>query len=373
MPEVLILDGARTPFTLWPKAEKPDGSKGGLLSALDHFDLGAAALKGALDRSALKPEGLSRIVFGNCYHVTPHACYGARYVANRVGAPPSVTGVAVTLACGSGLQAVATAAGEIKLGAERVGVVGADSSSSVPRNVFVPSFKDASCGINIAETSQTLSKSFGFTRADQDRWALISHERAGRARAAGRFAEEIVETAGVKEDDAIVPNPTAEYFARSKILYEGNDATSANTHAIVDGGSAIVMTSENGAAGLKPLGRLLGTAVAGVAPERMAYGSVAAVKMLLDRLKMKTTDFDLFEINETFASQIILGVKELGLAEDRVNVQGGALALGHPFGGTGPRLILTLLRQLRRGGGKRGVAAICVGGGLGIAAAVELV
>jgi len=243
----------------------------------------------------------------------------------------------------------------------------------VPRNVFVPSFKDASCGLNIAQTSQTLSQEFGFTRADQDRWARLSHERASRARAAGRFAEEIIETAGVKEDDAVVENATPEYFAKSKLLYETGDATSANTHAIVDGGSCVILASEKGAAGLKPRGRLLGTAVAGVAPERMAYGSVAAIKMLLERLRMKTADFDLFEINETFASQIIIGVKELGLSEDRVNAQGGALALGHPFGGTGPRLIDTLLRQLERGGGKRGIASICVGGGLGIAAAVERV
>jgi acetyl-CoA acetyltransferase family protein len=373
MPDILLLDGARTPFTLWPKGERPGGLRGGQLAALDHFDLGAAALKGALDRSKLASEKLSRIVFGNCYHVTPHACYGARYLANRVGAPPSVTGVAVTLACGSGLQAIATAAGEIALGASLVAAVGADSSSNVPRNVFVPSFKDASCGINIAETSQTLSKEFGFTRADQDRWALLSHQRARKAQLAGRFAEEIVETAGVKEDDAVLPEPTAEHFENSKLLYETGDATNGNTHAIVDGGSALILASEKGAAGLKPLGRLLGTAVAGVAPERMAYGSVAAIRMLLDALKMKTTDFDLFEINETFASQIIIGVKELSLPEDRVNPQGGALALGHPFGGTGPRLVLTLLRQLKRAGLKRGIASICVGGGLGIAAAVELV
>lgn len=373
MADVLILDGARTPFTLWPKAEKPDGSKGGLLASLDHFDLAAAALEGALERSRLSPERLSRIVFGNCYHVTPHACYGARYIANRIGAPPSVTGVAVTLACGSGLQAVATAADEIRLGAGLVAAVGADSSSNVPRNVFVPSFKDASCGLQIAETSQTLSKSFGFSRADQDRWALLSHERASKARDAGRFAEEIVETAGVKEDDAIVRNPTPEHFAKAKLLYETGDATSANTHAIVDGGSAVILASEKAVAGLRPLGRLLGAAVAGVAPERMAYGSVAAIRMLLESLKMKTADFDLFEINETFASQIIIGVKELGLSEGQVNLQGGALALGHPFGGTGPRLILTLLRQLKRSGLKRGIAAICVGGGLGIAAAVETV
>jgi len=186
------------------------------LAALDHFDLAASSLTGALDRSGVKPGQLSRIVFGNCYHVGPHACYGARYVGNRIGAPPSVTGVAVTLACGSGLQAVASGAAEIALGAELVGAVGADSASNVARNVFVPSFKDASCGINIAETSQTLSKEFGFTRADQDRWALLSHQRANKARAAGFFAQEIVETSGVKEDDAIVANPTAEYFAKSK-------------------------------------------------------------------------------------------------------------------------------------------------------------
>jgi len=374
MTDVMILGGARTPFAVWAKGERPDGQKGGALAALDPFDLGAAALKGALEKSGVPGDRLERLAFGNCYHVGPHACYGARYVGLRAGLPESLTGVTVNLACGAGLQALLSAADDVADGRARLAAaVGADSSSNVPRNVFVPSFKDVSCGQNIAETAQAVARELGFSRDEQDAWALRSHRRAALARQKGWLAEEIVPTGGASADDAIREQASEEFFAQSKRLYETGDATHGNTHAIVDGGSALVLAAPGQAAGRQVLGRYVGGAVAGVPPARMAEGSVAAIRKLLAQLKLSAADVDLFEINETFASQMIIGVKELGLDPEKVNVNGGALALGHPFGGTGGRLVLTLLKELKRRGLKRGVASICVGAGLGIAAAVEAV
>jgi acetyl-CoA acyltransferase 2 len=371
--ETLILEGARTPFCTWAGGVKPDGQKGGALKPLDPFDLGAAALKGALERSKVLPAAVGKVVFGNSYAVGPHATYGGRYVAHRAGVPPEALGVTVTLACASGLQAVISAADAVRHGeAGIVAAVGADNSSLVARNVFIPSFQDLMCGRAIAEVAQSMSQDYGFSREQQDRWALRSHKLAAAARARGVFAEEIVAAGGIDRDDAIVEDATAERFAQAKPLTEGSDATSGNTHAVVDGGAAVILASPDGARGAaEPLGRLVGSAVVGVAGERMPYASAAAIRKALGAAGWKQEDVDLFEINETFASQIIVAVKELGLPEEKVNVNGGALALGHPFGGTGPRLVHTLLKELRRRGQRRGVAAICAGGGSGVAVCVE--
>lgn len=368
--EVLIYAGARTPFATWGPGQRADGQPGGRLKPLDPFDLAAAAAKGAMARAGLEPKELDRVVFGNCYHVGPHACYGARYVAHRSGLPLESTGVTVNLACGAGLQAVATAAEEILQGRRLVLASGADSSSNVPRNVFIPSFKDAMAGEQIATCSQQAAKSRGVSRRDQDDWAMRSHERAAKARKAGLLAEEIVPTGGLDEDDAVIDDPKPELFASSKLLFETGDATKHNTHAVVDGGSALVMGAPGAAPG-RPLGRFLGWSVAGVKPEEMALGSVAAIGKLLPKLGWSLDSVDLFEINETFASQSVIGLRELKLDPERLNVNGGALALGHPFGGSGGRLVLSLLLELRRRGKKRGLASVCVGGGQGIAVAVE--
>lgn len=370
MTDILIYAGARTPFATWGPGLRGDGQPGGQLKPLDAFDLGAAAAKGALEKAGLGPTDVDRVVFGNCYHVGPHACYGARYVAHRAGLSVESTGITVNLACGAGLQAVATAAEEVARGKRLILAAGADSASNVPRNVFVPSFKDVMAGEQIASCAQILAEDRGVTRLDQDDWAIRSHALAGKARAAGWFAEEIIPVGEVEEDDAVLDDPKPELFAASKLLFETGQATKHNTHAVVDGGSALVMGAP-GAAPKPPLGKFAGWAVAGVKPQDMALGSVAAIRKLLPSVGWTLDSVDLFEINETFASQSVIGLRELALPPEKVNVNGGALALGHPFGGTGGRLVLTLLRELRRRGKKRGVAAICVGGGQGIAVAVE--
>lgn len=376
---IIFLEGARTPFCLWGGGTRADGvTKGGTLKPLDHFDLAAAALKGALSRSGVEASAVDKILFGNTYAVGPHACYGARYVGHRAGVPPEVPGVTVNMACASGLLSIIYAADAITHGEARLAAAtGADSSSNVARNVFIPSFNDLMCGRQIALVAQDSSKADGLSREEQDRWALRSHQRAAGARLRGVFDEEIVPVAlpdgtKVDRDDTIIEDPQPAVFANSKILFEGELATAHNTHAVVDGGAAILMTSEDQAHhAARALGRYAGSAVVGVPAAQMASASVKAVHQLLPKLGWSKESVDLWEINETFASQTLVAVKELGLPEELVNVNGGALAIGHPFGATGPRLTHTLLKELKRRGKKRGVAAICAGSGAGVAVAVE--
>jgi acetyl-CoA acetyltransferase family protein len=377
MNDILILGGARTPYATWAGGTTSAGVKGGALRELDSFDLGAAALKGALAKTGVDGATLDRVTFGYAYQVSAHFVYGTRYVTLRAGLPETIPSFSVALACGTGLYSVIAAAQEVEAG--RAGLIasgGADCVSQVRRDVFVPSFKDLSCGAHIAQTAQDLAKEYGFTRADQDKWSWRSHERAMKAKSI--FAEEIVPVttpAGITaSEDDFVRQPTEQYFAESKLLFEEDQgATHANTHAIVDGASALIMGAPARVAGKKVLGRYIGGEIAAVPPRKMGVSSAYAIRKLLEKHKLAIKDIDLFEVNETFASQAIVCVKELGLPEEKVNVNGGAIALGHPFAGTGPRLVFTLLSELKRRGLKRGIASICVGAGHGVAVLVETV
>jgi acetyl-CoA acyltransferase 2 len=370
--EVLILSGARTPFCAWAYGKNGAGRPGGALKDKDPFDLGAAALTEGLRRAGRAPAELDFVAFGNMYQVGPHGCYGARYVTHRAGCPPEVSGMAVNLACGTGLAAVYAAAGAVREGrAHLAAAVGADAPSRLRKDVFVPSFTDSSCGRHIAKTAEERAQEAALTREAQDAWALLSHQRAAAAKA--KHAEEIVAVGAVSADDAVRADVTADTFASAELLFDDGPrtVTHANTHGIVDGGAALVFASSQGAKGAKTLGRLASTALVGLPPERMAYAAVPAARKALDSAGWKAEDVDLWEINETFAAQTLLDRSELGIPEDKLNVNGGAIALGHPFGATGVRLVHTLLLELKRRGKKKGVAAISVGGGQGVAACVE--
>jgi acetyl-CoA C-acetyltransferase len=371
MSETLILAGARTPFAAWSHGTTGRGAPGGALKDLDPFDLGAAALKGALGRAGLTPADLAHVTFGNMYQTGPHGCYGARYVTLRAGCPPEVPGVAVLLACGTGLLALKTAADAVARGeAALAAAVGADAPSRVRRDVFVPSFTDVSCGLHIAQTAATLAEEKKLSRQAIDAWARRSHLKARES--ASLLAAEIVPVAGLSADDAVLEDPAPERFAGARLLLnEGSGLmTHSNVHGIVDGGAALILAAPKAAPG-RALGRLASTALVGVPPRRMAYAAVPAIRQALERARWRISDVDLWEINETFAAQVLLDAAELGLKEERINVRGGAIAIGHPFGATGLRLVLSLLLELRRRGQRRGCAAISVGGGLGIAACVE--
>jgi len=371
MNETLILAGARTPFATWSFGTNGKGAPGGALKELDPQDLGAAALKGALSAASLAPKDLQHIVFGNMYPVGPHGCYGARYVGYRAGCPNETTGTAVTLACGTGLLAITTAAETISSGRAAVAAaVGADMPSRLRRDIFVPSFTDISCGKHIAKTAEELANEKHLSRAEMDAWALNSHVKARAA--ASRRAEEIVAVGALADDDLILDQPSAERFANAKLLFSDGTTvmTHMNVHGIVDGGAALILASDKYAKG-RALGRLVSSSLVGVPPERMAYAAVPAVRKALELARWRVPEVDVWEINETFAAQVLLDRAELNIEPDRINPNGGAIALGHPFGATGVRLVHTLLLELRRRSRRRGVAAISVGGGLGIAVCVE--
>jgi len=371
MNDVLILAGARTPFAAWAHGKTGRGTPGGAFKDLDPFDLGAAALQGALARAKLSPADLGFAAFGNMYQAGAHGCYGARYVTHRAGCPPEVPGVAVNLACGTGLLALKTAAEAIMLGEAKIAAaVGADAPSRLRRDVFVPSFVDQSCGKHIAKTAAERAGEKGLAREVADGWAYRSHFKAREA--ASLLADEIVPLAGLSSDDAVLDAPSPEAFAAARPLFDDGSTlmTHANVHGVVDGGAALILAAPRAASG-RALGRLVATALVGVPPERMAYAAVPAIKLALERARWRVSDVDVWEINETFAAQVLLDAAELGLREETINPRGGAIALGHPFGATGVRLVLTALLELRRRGRRRAVAAISVGGGLGIAACVE--
>jgi len=371
MNEILILAGSRTPFATWAFGTNGRGAPGGALKELDPQDLAAAALKGALTAASLGPRDLNFIAFGNMYQVGPHGCYGARYVSHRAGCPPETSGVAVSLACGTGLLALTTAGDAIARGDAAVAAaVGADTPSRLRRDIFVPSFTDISCGKHIAKTAEERAGEAGLSRAAMDAWALRSHVKA--LAGSKHRAAEIVPVAGLSDDDAILADASADRLAAAKLLFSDGTTvmTHLNVHGIVDGGAALILASPKAAKG-RALGRLVSSALVGVPPERMAYAAVPAVRLALERARWRAADVDVWEINETFAAQVLLDAAELGLDAERINPNGGAIALGHPFGATGVRLVHTLLLELRRRSRRRGVAAISVGGGLGIAVCVE--
>lgn len=357
------MGGARTPFAVWRRGRTGDGKRGGALAKDHPFDLGADACRAALVKTGVSPESVDFLVFGNVYQIGPNACYGGRYVSLRAGLAPELPSLTVNMACGTGLSALISASREIVAGGvDTVLSVGADTASLIDKSIFIPSFHDQACGREIGETVQTLAAREGIDRAAMDAWSLESHRRA---RAARDFQREEIVGDGI--DDAVLEDPGPEAFANAKVAHEGA-VTSRNTHAIVDGASALVLSATrlDGALGL-----LLASATVGIEPDRMGVASVAAIKKLLTEAARSVEEIDLFEINETFAAQLLLDIRELNIPKEKVNVNGGGIAFGHPFAATGGKLVLGLLLELGRRGLKTGVASICVGGGLGVAVLVE--
>lgn len=377
MSEVFILSGARTPFATWARGRDGSGAKGGRFAGTDVFTLGAAALDGALAKAALEARDVKHVVLGNMYYSGAEGCYGSRYVALKAGVPVSAATPTVSMACGSGLYSVITGAREVREGHSLVAVGGMDNISRLPKDDFIQSFHDPGAGCNIGMTVQKLAAERGIEREAMDVWALRSHKLAGAALKEGHPAREIVPVAGVEADDAVLAEPHPDHFMKSRQTF-GGAVTKANTHAMVDGASVLLLSDENltpratGAnGGSGPLGKLVSYATVGVDPHQMGLASVPAIRLALQRAGLELSDIDLFEINETFAAQMLLDIKELGLPQERVNVNGGSIALGHPFAGTGAKLVLGLLWELKRRNLRYGVASICVGGGQGVALVVE--
>ena len=391
-PDVMIIGGARTPMTDYV----------GALKDVSALELGAIAARGAFERAGVKPEWIDHAVIGNVLQTSADAIYGARHVALKAGVPIEVPALTVNRLCGSGIQAAVSGAQMIQLG--EAGVVltgGIESMSQAPHvirglrgglklgqgqleDALWEALIDTHCGCSMAITAENCACRYGISRAEQDEYALRSQKLADRAWSDGRLAEEVVPVElktrkGVEmifRDDHMRPETTMDVLAKLPTAFKKDGCvTAGNASGIVDGGAALILASREAADrnGLRPIGRLVDWAVVGVEPSYMGMGPAPATRAVLKRAGMTLDDLDLIEVNEAFAAQYLAVEKELGLDRDRVNVNGGAIALGHPLGATGTRLILTLLLELRRRGRTRGLATACIGGGQGIAAIVEAV
>jgi len=390
--EILIVGGARTPMADYT----------GKLRDVSALELGAIAARAALARTGVKPEMVNHVVFGNVLQTSPDAIYGARHVGLKAGVPIEVPALTVNRLCGSGIQAAISGAQLIGLDeAEIVLTGGMESMSQAPHvirgartglrlgqgkleDTLWTALLDTHCGCTMAATAENCAAKYAVSRDDQDRYAVRSQQLAAAAWKAGRFADEVVpieitSRKGVElfaQDDHLRPDSTLESLAKLPPAFsKGGCVTAGNASGIVDGGAALLLASARAARSheLEPLARLTHWAAVGVEPTLMGMGPVPATRLVLDRAGLTLNDLDLIEVNEAFAAQYLAVEKELGLDRDRVNVNGGAIALGHPLGMTGTRLLLTLTLELRRRGLKRGLAAACIGGGQGIAAIVETV
>ena len=399
--EIVIVSGARTPMAEWIGGKRGDGLAGGALAPVSALDLGAVAARAALERAGLPATEIDHVVMGNALQTSGDALYGARHVALKAGVPVHVPALTVNRLCGSGLESTAQAAKMIRLGeAKWVLAGGMENMSQAPHvlrgaragfrlgpgvqledSLFV-ALRDSYCGCYMAQTSDNLSRKYGITRQAQDEFALRSHERANAANTNGRFAEERVpvevkagkKSAMVELDDHLFPTTSIDKLASLPAAF-GPDSfvTAGNASGVVDGAAALVVTSaeQAKAAGKKPLGYVRGWAAVGVEPDLMGIGPAPAIRRVLEGAGLKLDAIDLFEINEAFAGQYLAVEKDLGLDREKVNVNGGAIGLGHPLGATGTRLIYTLLVELGKRGKRWGAAAACIGGGQGMAVLVE--
>jgi acetyl-CoA acetyltransferase family protein len=339
-------------------------------------------------------------VVGNVLQTSADAIYGARHVALKAGVPIEVPALTVNRLCGSGIQAAVSGAQLIQLGeADIVLTGGVESMSQAPHVIrgartglklgqgkledsLWEALLDTHCGCTMAITAENCAIQYGISRKEQDCYALRSQQLADRAWAEGRFEDEIVPVdiktrKGVElvsRDDHMRPETTLEVLAKLPPEFKKDGCvTAGNASGIVDGGAALILASRQAVDrhGLQPIARLREWAAVGVEPTLMGMGPVPATRKALNRAGLTLADLDLIEVNEAFAAQYLAVEKELGLDRDRVNVNGGAIALGHPLGMTGTRLLLTLALELRRRGKKLGLATACIGGGQGIAAIVE--
>lgn len=388
--EVVIVAGARTPMARYAGAFKD-------ISALE---LGACAAREAIRRAGVDPEEFDHVVFGNVMQTSADALYGARHIGLKAGLKKETPAVTVNRLCGSGIEAIAQAAQRVLLGeAKMVLAGGTENMTQAPHVIrgartgfrlgegrledsLLAGLLDSYCGCTMADTAENLAGEYGITRRASDEYALRSQQAAEAAAKACFMKEEIVpvevkqgrKTALVSEDDHRRPETTMEILEQLPPAFrKGGIVTAGNASGIVDGAAAVVVTQAQTAKerGLKPLGRILSWAAVGVEPRLMGIGPVPATEKALARAGLKFAQMDRIEVNEAFAPQYLAVEKALGLDRDKTNVNGGAIALGHPLGATGTRLVLTLLLELRRRGLRYGLATACIGGGQGIAMIVE--
>lgn len=393
MANVYIVDGARTAFTAF----------GGSFAGVDAVQLGTATAVEALKRSGVKPEQVDHVVYGGVITTGPNSAYLARHIGLYAGVPQEVPALTQNRLCGSGMQSVVTAAQQILLReADVVLAGGAENMSQSPYSNFEQRFggskmgdmkfidmlsatlTDQYTGSGMGMTAEKLSEQYGITRSEQDEFALLSHARAAAAQEAGKFKEEIVPVTiqtrkgevTIDTDEHIKEGGTLEALTKLRPAFKKDGTvTAANASGINDGAASIVVASEHFVEenGLKPIARIVSWGIAGVDPTVMGIGPVPAIKQALERANLQLEDLDLVEVNEAFAAQYLAVEKELRLNREKTNVNGGAIALGHPVGASGTRVILSAAYELKRRGGKYAATSLCIGGGQGIALIIESV
>jgi acetyl-CoA acyltransferase 2 len=390
--DVLILGGKRTPM----------GEYVGALKDISAIELGAIAARSALETTEVAPDEVDHTIIGNALQTSGDAIYGARHVALKAGIPFDRPALTVNRLCGSGIQSIISGAQMIQLDEARVCLVGGmESMSQAPHVIrgarsgfalgqgkledsLMVALLDTYCNTPMAGTAENLARKFEISREEQDKYAIRSQQAAKNAVAAGLLAEEIVPvevktrkgTTVFDKDDHMRPETTLDGLAKLRpALRKDGFVTAGNASGIVDGAAALFIAGADYARSknIKPLGRIVSWAYAGVEPEIMGIGPVPATLQALEKAGLKLSDIDLIEVNEAFAAQYLAVEQELGLDRERTNVNGGAIALGHPLGATGTRLVLTLLLELQRRGGRYGLATACIGGGQGIAIICERV
>jgi len=388
--DVFILGGKRTPM----------GEYVGALKDISAIDLGVIAARGAFEATGVAADDIDHTVMGNALQTSGDAIYGARHVALKAGVPFDRPALTVNRLCGSGIQSIISGAQMIMLGEARTALVGGmESMSQAPHVIrgarsgfalgqgqledsLMVALLDTYCNTPMAGTAENLARRNQISREEQDAYAIRSQQEARRALDAGIFAEEIIpveiksrkSTTIFDHDDHMRPDTTMEGLAKLRPAFSKDGfVTAGNASGIVDGAAALVIAGAEfvQSRDLKPMGRIVSWAYAGVEPEIMGIGPVPATRAALEKAGLKLADMDLIEVNEAFAAQYLAVEKELGLDRARTNVNGGAIALGHPLGATGTRLVLTLLHELHRRAGRYGLATACIGGGQGIAMIVE--
>lgn len=390
MEAVYIINGARTPF----------GRYGGSFKNITDIDLAVFAAKEAIKRSGIIPTEIEDVSFGNVIHTNVSSSYLARHIGLKSGLEKESIALTVNRLCGSGLQSIVSSAQNIMTNNIQTALTGGTENMSqsphVLRNTRFGSpngapqiddmlwstLMDQYIGTGMGMTAEKLVDQYGITREEQDEFALNSHKKAARAIESGRFAEEIIpvnvnlggQEVVISEDEHVRKKITIEDLARLRPAFkQDGSVTAGNASGINDGASAIVLASESYVNGqnLKPLAKIVSWGIAGVDPAIMGIGPVPAIKKALKNANLSLTDIGLVELNEAFASQSIAVMRELDLDSQIVNVNGGAIALGHPVGASGSRITYSLAIEMQKQRVKYGVASLCIGGGQGIAIILE--
>ena len=405
----VVVGGARTPFCEWLGGKRGDGGPGGRLASVSAEQLGTVAIKGAMEKTGTDPTSVEHVVMGHALQTSGQAIFGARHAGLRSGIPEEVPMLTLNRLCGSGAQSIISATQMIMLGEADVVVAGGmENLSQAPHvlrgmrdtyklgrppsageelaqdmeDYLFTNLVDGVSGMFMAQTSDELCRRKGVEREQADEYAAISHQRTEASISSGAWEKEVVPvdtpdgTFDHTHEDHVVIGTTIETLSGLRTHFGPQSlVTAGNASGVVDGAAAVVVKSASRAEadGDEPLSRIVSWGVVGLEPSIMAYGPVPSSLKAIEKAGLNVSDIDLWEINEAFAGQAVACIKDLGISYDIVNVNGGAVGIGHPLAATGTRLVLTLSHQLKETGSRYGVATACIGGGQGIAVVIESV